>query len=41
MGRAEFEQMYGFSEVELVEETRALLAKHLPIEEKQSANSQR
>lgn len=35
-GRAEFAAMYGFTEVELVEETRALLAAYLPQDEKLS-----
>lgn len=30
MGRPQFEAMYGFSEVELVEETRELLSEHIP-----------
>jgi hypothetical protein len=30
MGRDEFAAMYGFSETELVDETRWLLAKYLP-----------
>ena len=30
MGRPQFEAMYGFSEVDLVEETRELLAAHIP-----------
>ncbi len=34
MGRDEFEAMYGFSEVDLVEETRQTLWKHLPPSEK-------
>ncbi|WP_042298985.1 Ref family recombination enhancement nuclease [Paraburkholderia kururiensis] len=33
-GREEFAEMYGFSEVELVEETRQILAKHLPAHER-------
>lgn len=36
MGRDEFEALYGFSEVELVDETRAALVQHLPDVEKQS-----
>ena len=34
MGREEFAEMYGFSEVELVDETRQILAKYLPAEER-------
>ncbi|CAG9256201.1 Ref family recombination enhancement nuclease [Paraburkholderia caribensis] len=33
MGRSQFMDKYGFSEVDLVEETRALLIEHLPAEE--------
>ncbi|AJG18794.1 hypothetical protein RR42_m1392 [Cupriavidus basilensis] len=33
MGRPQFERMYGFSEVDLVEETRFILARYLPAEE--------
>jgi hypothetical protein len=31
MGRPQFEEMYGFSEVDLVEETRAILGKYIPV----------
>ncbi|EDO95525.1 gp18 [Burkholderia pseudomallei Pasteur 52237] len=34
MGREEFAEMYGFSEVDLVEETRRILAKYLPASER-------
>ncbi|QTD88778.1 MULTISPECIES: Ref family recombination enhancement nuclease [Burkholderia cepacia complex] len=34
MGREEFAEMYGFSEVDLVEETRQILAKYLPASER-------
>ncbi len=40
MGRDEFAAMYGVSEVELVEETRALLQRHLPEGEMQDDESQ-
>lgn len=33
MGRPQFAEMYGFSEVELIEETRALLVAYLPVSE--------
>jgi len=36
MGRDEFAAMYGFSEVDIVEETRATLAQYLPDDERQS-----
>lgn len=33
MGRPQFAEMYGFSEVDLIEETRALLVAYLPVSE--------
>ncbi|AIP29846.1 hypothetical protein DR64_754 [Paraburkholderia xenovorans LB400] len=34
MGRSQFADLYGFSEVDLVEETRGLLVEYLPAEER-------
>ncbi|WP_422110732.1 Ref family recombination enhancement nuclease [Burkholderia multivorans] len=37
MGRAQFEEMYGFSEVDLIEETRRTLWAYLPPGERDAA----